>query len=89
MKKTKQLEHYLMLQKASDILNLSQAHYNLNDANQTKYKASGVIVEVKDLTGKTIVQPFTVSDGLSQDTIEALRADVKRTYDVRLLHSKI
>jgi hypothetical protein len=46
--------------------------------------ASGVIVTIQNLSGETIVGPFMVQDGLSAETIAAIQADIKATYDHRL-----
>lgn len=42
--------------------------------------ASGVLVELTALGGRAIVPPFVVLDGLSDDTIAAIRRDLVRSY---------
>lgn len=42
---------------------------------------SGVVIEIKALGGRTIVQPVMIKDGLSQATVDALRADLIRSYE--------
>jgi hypothetical protein len=79
----------LNLAKAQDIASLSQAYKTLDKAGFDKFMASGVVVEIKDLSGHSFVNGFMVSDGLSQETIDALKKDIKRTYDLRLSCSKI
>lgn len=44
--------------------------------------ASGVIVRVHALGGREIVPAFMVADGLSLETVAALRADIKRSYEL-------
>lgn len=41
---------------------------------------SGVLVQLHALGGREIVNPVVIRDGLSPDTIEALRRDLVRSY---------
>lgn len=45
---------------------------------------SAVIVEISVLGGRTIT-PFAIRDGLSAETIAALIADLKRSYELATL----
>lgn len=40
---------------------------------------SAVVITVTALGGHAIVQPFAITDGLSSETIEALRRDIDRS----------
>lgn len=44
------------------------------------YRASAVVVEVTALGGASLLSPVAIRDGLSKETIEALIADVMRSY---------
>lgn len=79
----------LLQYKAHDIGTLSAAYREIAKANTDKYMASGVIITVQNLSGATIVEPFMVQDGLSADTIAALQADIKRSYDLRISLAKL
>lgn len=72
--------------KAMDIMTLAQAHEAMMNTGTDRYMASGVIVTITNINGvgETIVGPFMIKDGLSKETIKALRADIKATYDLRL-----
>ena len=65
-----------------------QAHvYHFADANIGKAStdhlmASGVIITLTVLGGRTIFDPVLIRDGLSVETIEAIRADFRRSYDL-------
>lgn len=43
--------------------------------------ASGVLVTMHALGGRQITVPFVIRDGLSADTIAALRRDMVRSYE--------
>ena len=72
--------------RAMDIMTLAQAHEAMLKTGTDRYMASGVIVTITNIngTGETIVGPVMIKDGLSQETIRALRADIKATYDLRI-----
>lgn len=75
--------------KAGDILYLSKAHADLKKVGRERFLGSGVILSITALNGAEIVEPVLINDGLSEETIEALRRDVKRAYDYRLLMNRI
>jgi len=45
-----------------------------------KLRASGVILTITGLGGKPLVDPVLIRDGLSAETIDAIRADLRRSY---------
>lgn len=72
-------------QKAYDHLAGQVHQYHFADANIDKCStdrmmASGVILTLSALGGRVIVEPVCIRDGLSKETIEALRADFRRSY---------
>jgi hypothetical protein len=89
LSRTAQLAKDLLQSKAHDIGTLASANRDIGKANTDKYMASGVIITVQNLSGANIVEPFMIVDGLSAETIAAIRADIKRTYDLRLALNKI
>jgi len=89
LSRTAQTAKDLMQAKAHDIGTLANANREIAKANTDKYMASGVIVTVQNLSGAVIVEPFMISDGLSAETIAAIRADIKRTYNLRLALNKL
>lgn len=46
------------------------------------HMGSGVLVQLHSLGGKEITPPFVVRDGLSQETINALHADIVRSWEI-------
>ena len=66
----------------------SQAHvYHfasaaLNKASTDHLMASGVIVTMTVLGGRELFSPVLIRDGLSSETIAALKADMARSFDL-------
>jgi len=46
------------------------------------YMASGVILQLSALGGREIIAPVMIKDGLSPETIAAIRADLRRSYEL-------
>lgn len=60
-------------------------YFAINELTRTSEKyllGSGVLITMHGIGGKQLVTPFMVKDGLSQETIEALKADLRRTYEL-------
>ena len=67
--------------KASLIHTYHFAGNELLKCGNDRYMASGLIVEIKSLSGKAVVMPFMVKDGLSNETINALLDDMQRSFN--------
>jgi hypothetical protein len=69
-----------------------QAHvYHFADAYLDKAStkhlgASGVILTLTVLGGREICSPVLIRDGLSQETIDALKADMRRSYELATMY---
>lgn len=49
------------------------------------YRGSGLILGgVFSLSGKQLMKPITISDGLSNETINSILDDLKRTFDYKI-----
>lgn len=60
-----------------------QYHYadaNIAKASVDKKMASGVILTITALGGGEIIHPVLIRDGLSNETVEALRGDFRRSF---------
>ena len=90
MKKA-ELQNKYRQQRAHDIATLKYGHINITKANQDKYNGSGVTITIKNINqdNNVIVEEVMIIDGLSDDTIACIQADIKRTYDLRLELNKI
>jgi hypothetical protein len=57
------------------------ADAELLQASRKSYMGSAVIVEITALGGNVVMQPVAIRDGLSANTIAALRADIAKSYE--------
>jgi hypothetical protein len=52
----------------------------INGASTDHLMASGVVLTLTALGGREIIAPVLIHDGLSKETIEALKADLRRSF---------
>lgn len=57
------------------------ASFYLDKASISKTFGSAVILELTFLGGHKVMEPVAIKDGLSDETIAAIKADLKRSYD--------
>lgn len=86
--KIQKLENEVRVLTASQRFIISAAYRDLEKCGQDRYAASGVTITIKNLnpTNNIIVREVVIPDGLSAETIKALKADVKRAYDTTTNH---
>jgi hypothetical protein len=58
------------------------AAQDLKKLSTDRIMGSAVIIEMTTLGGRLVVSPFAICDGLSQATIDALTADLVRSYEL-------
>jgi hypothetical protein len=58
------------------------AKSTIDKAGEKYMMGSGVLVQITALGGREISLPFVIKDGLSQETINAIKADLIRTYEL-------
>lgn len=46
------------------------------------FMGSGVVLQLSAIGGREIFKPVIIKDGLSPETIEAIRADLRRSYEL-------
>lgn len=78
-----ELENKLRSAEAYQVHKLHFASYALDKISTDKMGGSGVIISITTLNGKPIVDPTVISDGLSPETIAALQADMRRSFEER------
>lgn len=76
------LERKLREAIAGQIHNYQFADANIGKASTDHLMASGVILTLTVLGGRVICDPVLIRDGLSKETIEALRGDFRRSYEL-------
>jgi hypothetical protein len=55
---------------------------SIDKAGTKKFMGSGVIISLVGLGGREIIEPLCIRDGLSDETIAALKADFARSYEI-------
>lgn len=55
-------------------------------ASANHLMASGAVLTITALGGREIIDSVVIRDGLSKETIAAIKADLKRSYDLATLH---
>jgi len=64
----------------------AQASRNIEKASTNHMMASGVLLQLTALGGREIIKPVVICDGLSDETIEALKKDLARSYELATMH---
>jgi len=82
----KELKRRLEILEAGNINRLTEAYRKIDKCTIKNYMASGVTLTIKNINKKnfTICDEFMIGDGLSDETIEAIKKDIKRAYDLKL-----
>lgn len=74
------LERQLKETKAALVHNYYFVSMELDKFSTNHCFGSGVVLEIAMLGGKRVIEPILIRDGLSPETIEALQADLRRSY---------
>jgi len=72
---------------ASTLINFVQSKSNLNKLSESSFMASGLVVEIKDLSGN-IKAKFMVPDGFNPETIVALQLELDKAISLQAAHIK-
>ncbi len=78
----KDLEHQVLELKAQLACAYAQASRDIEKSRTDHMMASGVLLQLTALGGREIIKPVVILDGLSDETIEALRKDLIRSYEL-------
>ena len=79
-KTKKQLIQELKDTKAQLAHNLHFSNATISRASVDRCLGSAVILEISTLGGKKIIEPTAIRDGLSNETIEAIKKDLARSW---------
>lgn len=93
MAKTKQLTREDLARKLREFRALSNAAHGaayraIDKAGTPNLAASALIVHMVALGGREVVEPVAIADGLSADTIAAIKRDIARSYHLSLTYHK-
>lgn len=81
-----ELERKYMEAKAGQSHVYHFADATVDKASTKHLMASGVIITLTVLGGREIFEPILIRDGLSDETIAALKADFVRSYELANLY---
>lgn len=86
VKKTRQeLERQILELESQLVHRYAFGSQTLGQASTAKLMGSGVILTLTALGGKHIIEPVCIRDGLSDETINAIKADLLRSYDLTVM----
>lgn len=81
-----ELERKLKEAQASQAYVYHSASTNIDKASTDHLLGCGVIMTLTVLGGREIILPVLIRDGLSPETIEAIKNDLKRSYDLATMY---
>jgi hypothetical protein len=86
-KKTRQQLERQILELESQLAHrYAYAQSEIDKASTSRMMASGVLLQLTALGGREIINPVVIRDGLSPETIAAIKADLHRSYELTVLH---
>ena len=62
------------------------ASQSIGKASTAHMMSSGVMLTLTALGGREIISPVLIRDGLSEETIAAIKRDLKRSYDLATMY---
>ena len=71
----------LKVEEASRLMTYRMAATNTASLLKKDFTASGMVLHVTSLKGTDLIEPVMISNGLSQETLRAIHADIARSYD--------
>lgn len=74
-----ELERKILESTASKLATYEFAYKDIDKASQNKRMGSAVIITVTALGGQSIIDPVSITDGLSDELIAALKTEVARS----------
>ena len=93
IKENEALKHELRVMKASQKSVICEAFRNVSKCGTDRYMGSAVTITIRNINKdkNVVVEEVCISDGLSAETIAAIKADLKRSYDLLDIypHNKI
>lgn len=81
-----ELQRKLVETEAQLTFKLGVADVALEEARTEHLKGSGVVLSLAVLGGRELIRPTLIRNGLSDDTVAALRRDLLRSYEIATSH---
>lgn len=76
------IKRELEYSKAQDISTLKHSFDKLKKIKDKSYFASAITITIKDIAGNEIIAETAIMDGFTNETIEQLQLEIKRTQDL-------
>jgi hypothetical protein len=80
-----QLEREIVELKAMQPYSYAFATKEIDKAGTAHQTASAVVITLTGIGGADIINPVAIRDGLSKETIEAIKRDIARSYDIAVM----
>lgn len=82
------VENELRVAKANLRSRYCEAYRSLDKCGQDRFMGSGLMIAVRNInkTNPIMFEEVMIADGLSPETIVALKVDIKRSYDLTTDH---
>lgn len=82
----KELKRKLQITESDSFYALTNAYKNIDSCTTDNFMASGVTITIKNINKNNpiICEEFCIIDGLSEETIKAIKKDIKRSYDLKM-----
>lgn len=82
----KQLKREIEILKSQNLHSLIEAFNNIGKCSKEKYTGSGITITIKNINKENFVicDEFFITDGLSKDTIDSIKRDIKDTYNLKM-----
>lgn len=87
--KKRNIKREIEFLKSQDITTLKESFDNLKKIKDKTYFASAITITIKDIAGNEIIAETAIFDGFTNETVEQLQAEIKRTQDLRISLNKI
>lgn len=87
MNKTKkELKRELNIKDSDNFYRLAEVYKKIDKCSQSNYIGSGIVLTIKNINKENFVicDDFMIIDGLSDETIQAIKKDIKRSYDLKM-----
>lgn len=82
-KKTyKELERALLEAQGSTLLSYKFAYEKLDKLSTDYLMGSGILLQLTGIGGRELINPVLIRDGLSKETIEFIKKDLKRSSEL-------
>jgi hypothetical protein len=81
-----ELERKLVESQSGQPIRLHLAYRGIEAGGENDLMGSGVVISMTVIGGRQLCEPFLVRDGLSAETIAAIKTDIQRSYALATMY---